>query len=434
MARVERQPALHRLRGGSGLFAALTACLMLGACAQGPAELGLGSQLAGAEPTATTTNDNKQDHQRLELEKATEWWGRKFGANPRDLEAALNYARNLKAMGEKQRALGVLQQASVFHGESRELASEYGRLALDLDQVNVANRLLAAADDPGHPDWRVISARGTVLAKQGKYADAIPYYEHALMLAPDHASILSNLALARAMNGEPAKAEQMLRQAVAIDASSPKIRQNLALVLGLQGKYAEAKQIASVDMPAANATQNNDYLRRVVKLEPRQAPAAADEPQIAADTASEEAEPAAVKVAAAAHKPAARAVAPVKLAQQAIVLPVRKRSVMLAASVPKPVPTTKPATKLAQKDKAKASVPVKVAQIKKAMPGWKVAHVQKAKADAKPAKAAKPAVDVAQEQTAKTPVAEPSPANAPEVPSWGWTTQVALADKPKKKR
>jgi Flp pilus assembly protein TadD len=432
MARVERQPVLHRLRGGSGLVAALTACLMLGACAQGPAELGLGPQLAGAETTGAVTNDDKQDHQRLELEKATEWWGHKFGENPRDLQAALSYARNLKAMGEKQRALGVLQQASVFHGESRELASEYGRLALDLNQVNVANRLLAAADDPGHPDWRVISARGTVLAKQGKYGDAIPYYEHALMLAPDHASILSNLALARAMNGEPAKAEQMLRQAVAIDRSSPKIRQNLALVLGLQGKYAEAKQIASLDLPAAKVAENNDYLRRVVKLEPRQEPAAADEPQIAAKTAPEEAKPATVKVAAAAHKPKARAVAPVKLAQQAIVLPVRKRSVMLAASVSKPVPATKPDAKLAQKDKAKAAA--KVAQSQKAMPAWTIAHVQKAKADAKPAKAAKPAVDVAQEQTAKTPVAEPSPASARQAPPWGWTTQVALADKPKKKR
>jgi Flp pilus assembly protein TadD len=444
MARVEWLPALYRLRGGSGLVAALSACLMLGACAQGPAELGLAPQLAGAEPTSTASNDDKQDHQRLELEKATEWWGRKFGENPRDLEAALSYARNLKAMGEKQRALGVLQQAAVFHGESHELASEYGRLALDLDQVSVANRLLAAADDPGHPDWRVISARGTVLAKQGKYADAIPYYEHALMLAPDHPSILSNLALARAMNGEPAKAEQMLRQAAAIDGSSKKIRQNLALVLGLQGKYAEAKQLASLDMPANSAAQNNDYLRRVVKLEPRQAPAAEDEPRVAAIPAPEEADPAPIKVAAAAHRPAARAAVPVKLAQQAVVLPVPKRNVMLATSVPKPAPAAKPVAKLAQattgsgtaqlaQDKAK--VPVKVAQRQVADPTWKVVHVQRAKADAKMAKAAKPASNVAQAGATKSPVAAPSPANAPEAPSAGdWTTQVALADRPKKKR
>ena len=175
-------------------------------------------------------------------------------------------------MGEKQRALAVLQQASMFHGDSRELAGEYGRLALEFDQISVAGRLLAAADDPVKPDWRIISARGTVLAKQGKYKDAIPFYESALSLAHDHPSVLSNLALAHAMNGEPKRAETMLRQAAATDRNSLKIRQNLALVLGLQGKYDEAKLLASRDLSPENAAENTDYLRRVVRLEKKAPP------------------------------------------------------------------------------------------------------------------------------------------------------------------
>ncbi len=138
-----------------------------------------------------------------ELQKATEYWGKQYGENPRDLKVALSYARNLKAMGEKRRALAVLQQASLFHGESRELASEYGRLALDLDQVSVAEKLLAVADDPTKPDWRVVSARGAALAKEGNYNEAIPLFERALSLAHNQPSVLSNLALAHAMNGEP---------------------------------------------------------------------------------------------------------------------------------------------------------------------------------------------------------------------------------------
>jgi Flp pilus assembly protein TadD len=259
------QPQQRAGHGARGLAAA-SVCLLLGACASadGPPPLTLG------ETTSAPKNTTQVGQERSELAKATEWWGRKYAENTRDLVPALNYARNLKAMGEKERALAVLQQAAIFHGESRELASEYGRLALDMDQINVANRLLAMADDPIHPDWRVVSARGTVLAKQGKYGDAIPFYERALTLAHDQPSLLSNLALARAMNGEPGKAEQLLRQASASDPGSLKIRQNLALVLGLQGKYDEAKQIASVDMPADKVEANNEYLRRVVKLEPQQ--------------------------------------------------------------------------------------------------------------------------------------------------------------------
>src|SRR5262249_45377578 len=157
--------------GTAGLFS-LAACLMAGGCSHlpgGPDPLTLDGTKAEAKPAAGK-DAPVQGH--AELQKATEYWGKQYAATPRDLKAALNYARNLKAMGEKQSALAVLQQAAIFHGESRDLASEYGRLALDLGQVNLADKLLTIADDPVNPDWRVISARGTVLAKQGKYAQA----------------------------------------------------------------------------------------------------------------------------------------------------------------------------------------------------------------------------------------------------------------------
>ena len=242
---------------------ALAGTLMLGACSSG-----LGTATGGL---AALKPDPAAD-QRSELVKATEFWGQKSQQNPRDLTAALNYAKNLKAMGEKQRALSVLQQMSLLHSNSRELASEYGRLALELDQVSVAERLLAVADDPVKPDWKIISARGTVLAKQGKYGEAVPFYERALTMAPDQPSLLSNLALAHAMNGDAAKAEAMLRQAAAADRSSLKIRQNLALVMGLQGKYDEAKLLASGDLSPENAAENANALRKITKLEQSGAP------------------------------------------------------------------------------------------------------------------------------------------------------------------
>ena len=179
------------------------------------------------------------------------------------------YARNLKAMGEKRQALAVLQQAANFNAGHRALNSEYGRLALDLDQVSVAQRLLEAADDPTNPDWRVISARGTVLAKQGSYRDAIPLYERALALAPDQPSILNNLALARAMEGHADQAEPLLKRAAAANGKDPRVSQNLALVLGLQGKYDEAKVAAARDLPADKAAADVDYVRRIVMLEAR---------------------------------------------------------------------------------------------------------------------------------------------------------------------
>jgi Flp pilus assembly protein TadD len=252
---------------------------MLGACGQSmqPGAAGelisvtnngaKGQQIPGQPAQAQAQGGVGDD-----LLRATDYWGQAYAKSPRELEPALNYARNLRAMGEKRRALSVLQQASLYHGQSRELASEYGRLALDLDQIKVAQQLLAIADDPGRPDWRVVSARGAALAKEGNYNEAIPFFEKALALSPDQPSVLSNLALAQAMNGQPAKAESMLRQAASAGGDSPRIRQNLALVLGLQGKYDEAKLVAARDMPMTNAADNAEFLQQVTKLDPKSVP------------------------------------------------------------------------------------------------------------------------------------------------------------------
>lgn len=220
-------------------LAAFTAALMLSACSTPSL---LPSTALAPEATATADYSGPQS----ELQKATKYWGDEFAKEPTELQPALNFARNLKAMGEKQKALSVLQQASAFHNGNPELASEYGRLALELDQVNVADRLLTLADNPSNPDWRVVSARGTVLAKRGKYAEAIPFYQRALNLSANQPSVLNNLAMAQAMMGDAAKAESTLRMAADQQGATPKVRENLALVLDLQGRTEEAKQMAAL--------------------------------------------------------------------------------------------------------------------------------------------------------------------------------------------
>ena len=246
-----------------GLLAAVTAALLAGACS---GDLGL----LGGEPMALASNTEtsqpaKPEQSKSELNKAVEYWAKEHKSKPTDLKAGLAYARNLKAAGNKDEAFGVMQSLALVHGGNTELASEYGRLALDLGQVQVANQLLTMANDPVKPDWRVISALGTVQAKQGKFADAIPFYERALSMAPDQPSVLNNLAMAHAANGEPAKAEEILRR-IAAKGGDARIQQNLAIVLGLQNKHGDAQKVAaSADLPPGAADANTDYVRQMVK-------------------------------------------------------------------------------------------------------------------------------------------------------------------------
>ena len=264
MAQMQIKQRAARRLGAVGFVATL------GAFSGGCAQLGGLPELTTA--TTKVESANPSEPTQNELAVATQYWGKKFAKNPRELEPALSYAKNLKAMGEKRRALAVLQQAAVYHGDRPELASEYGRLALALGQVKVAEKVLAQADIPSKPDWRVISARGTALAKQGRYLDSIPFFERALALAPDHPSVLNNLALAKAMGGDAANAEGLLRQAVAQGADSKRVRQNLALVLGLQGRYDESATVGAQDQPAPVAAADTAALRKLVKLDPVMAP------------------------------------------------------------------------------------------------------------------------------------------------------------------
>lgn len=269
--------ALFHLRKGA-VFAA--ACLSLGAggCAQlgGLPSMLAQAPVAGEEGEGATPQD--------QLAKATAYWGQKYATNPTALEPALAYAKNLKAMKQEKKALSVLQKAAVYHGDNKELASEYGRLALSLGQVKIAEKVLAQAEDPTKPDWRVVSARGTVLAKQGRYPDAIPFYERALLLQPEHPSLLNNLAMAHAMSGDAAKAEQLLRQAMMNGGETKRVRQNLALVLGLQGRYAEATQLGAQDQGIQKASSDANALRKLVAIDPRTVPANGGATQMAGDT------------------------------------------------------------------------------------------------------------------------------------------------------
>ncbi len=289
-----------------GIVAASVLTAFLGGCAQmGTPSFDLLSSKEPPRDEREVANAAPQ----TELQKATEYWGKQYSKNPRDVEAALSYAKNLKAMGQKQAALGVLQQASTMNGGDRRVISEYGRLALDLDQVTLAAQILEAADDPANPDWRVVAARGTVFAKQGKYSDAIPFYDRALALAPGQPSILNNLALAHTMSGNSAKGEELLRQAAATQGATPRVKQNLALVLGIGGKYDESKQVAAAVIAPNDAAANADLLRRMTRNEPKasapgETPPPADAPIAVANGASAPAQAAKAKAAPASAAPA----------------------------------------------------------------------------------------------------------------------------------
>jgi Flp pilus assembly protein TadD len=213
-----------------------------------------------------TGSISRQDTPRSEEEwrRTAESAGEKYRANQQNPQAAIDYARALRASGQKTQASAVLEQASIANPGNQALLGAYGRALVDVGNFQTALDVLSRAHSPDNPDWRILSVQGAALDQLGRSEEARSYYESALRIVPDEPTVLSNLGLSYALTKDLARAESTLRRAQERGATDARVRQNLALVVGLQGRFAEAETIAKADLPPEEAAANVAYLRDMI--------------------------------------------------------------------------------------------------------------------------------------------------------------------------
>lgn len=247
--------APHSVRVGLG-FAVCLAALALAGCQGrgGPGDItGSISRSQASQPR--TASDWQADR---------ETWAKRYDANPKDRDAAFYYARALRALDQNAQALAVLQSAVLIHQDDRELLGAYGRSLADNGRFQEADDVLSRAHSPERPDWRILSAQGTVADQLGDHSRAQQIYQSALKLAPNEPTIMSNYGLSLALSRNLPEAERILAEAAASDRADVRVRQNLVLVLGLQGRFGEAETWARRDQSPAEAAQTIAYLKRSV--------------------------------------------------------------------------------------------------------------------------------------------------------------------------
>ena len=194
-------------------------------------------------------------------------WGERYRKDPKNPEAAVNYAQALRSTGQREQAVAVLEQSSIANQDNMQVLGAYGRALADTGSYGQALDVLSRAHTPEQPDWRILSAQGAVLDQMGKHDDARRYYTSALKIVPDEPSVMSNLGLSYALSKNLREAEDTLRRANAYSSKEPRVRQNLALVVGLQGRFQEAEEIMRADLPADEAAANVADLRHMLAAE-----------------------------------------------------------------------------------------------------------------------------------------------------------------------
>ncbi|MGV8841174.1 MAG: tetratricopeptide repeat protein [Bauldia sp.] len=246
-------PRHLRLRRPFGVAVPALAALLLASCASMRAEE-VDPVVTNAIAGATATD----------LPAAESYWQGRYTADPANRDNAYNYAEVLLRLDRLTQAIAVLQRATLAFPEDREIMAAYGKaLARNGDFTN-ALTIIRRAQDPTLPDWTLLAAEAAILDQTGDHAQARILYGQAIQLAPNQASLYSNLGMSYVLTGQLDLAEQNLRRAAAMPTADSRVRQNLALVLGLQGRFEEAEAIARQELSPEQAEANMAYLRAML--------------------------------------------------------------------------------------------------------------------------------------------------------------------------
>ncbi|WNJ90407.1 tetratricopeptide repeat protein [Bosea sp. 685] len=240
------------------------ASLLAAVCLAALATAGCQSRGGLGDITGSIGRSDAQPRSPADWQAESQRWGKRYDANPKERDAAFYYARALRALDQNAQALAVLQSAVLVHTNDLEMLGAYGRSLADNGRLKEADEVLSRAHSPERPDWRILSAQGTVADQLGEPERAQQLYQAALKLAPGEPTVMSNLGLSLALSKHLPEAERVLREAATSNRSDARVRQNLVLVLGLQGRFGEAETLARQDQSPTEAAATIAYLKRSV--------------------------------------------------------------------------------------------------------------------------------------------------------------------------
>jgi Flp pilus assembly protein TadD len=235
---------------------ALAVCAVIALC--GCAKIADVTGSIGPQKRTALPNDEN------ELRRFADDWGRRYDADSKNKTVALTYARALTRLERHAQAVAVLQGLAIRYPDQMDVLAAYGKALADSGRLQEAAEVLARAHTPERPDWSVLSAQGSIADQLGNHEEARGYYEAALKIRPNEATVLSNLGLSYALSKQLPQAEQTLLIAAAQPGADMRVRQNLALVLALQGKFDQAENWSRHDLPPIDAAANVASIRQMI--------------------------------------------------------------------------------------------------------------------------------------------------------------------------
>ncbi|MDG1708863.1 MAG: tetratricopeptide repeat protein [Emcibacteraceae bacterium] len=155
------------------------------------------------------------------------------------------------ALAQIYQQLGAMDGAAVYFGEVLALEPDHTEAQLGMGNVMVMdNRPMEAVGyleevaGKSPENFRIYNSIGLAYDLQGLHGQAQEAYGTGLNIRPNHVSLINNLALSLAIEGEYAPAIILLGKAVNADFSQTTAQQNLIMVYGMSGDERAARTMA----------------------------------------------------------------------------------------------------------------------------------------------------------------------------------------------
>ena len=231
-------------------------------------------QTAQDAPWQKATPDQIAAALRSDALTQSAFFANQYDHDPTDAQMGLYLSNALRSLGRFAEAADTAHRVLLFAPDNVEVLVAAARAHIDDNNAFYAVDPLQHAMQLKPNDWRLYSLLGVAYDQIKRGDEAQAAWATALKLAPDNATVLTNIAMSKVTKGDLAGAEPLLRTAVAQKDATLQIRQNLALVLGLEGKMGEAERLLRQDLPPEQADANLAWLQANLAVR-QQAPAAA---------------------------------------------------------------------------------------------------------------------------------------------------------------
>lgn len=192
-----------------------------------------------------------------------------YKAHPKDKTTVIYYAAALRAAGQPEQAVAVLEAGLAIYHSDMDLKVAYAKALSAAGRFDQALTVVEDSIDPASPDWNALLVKGAILDQSGRNEEARATYNQALLIAPTEPSLEANIGLSFAMTNDLGQAEAHLRKAVAMRGATSQIRQNLALVLGLQGRFDECRAMFAAELAPEQVEANMAYVRALLTQQNR---------------------------------------------------------------------------------------------------------------------------------------------------------------------